>query len=142
MAHDYGLSVKHPREHTPWSGEPIRLERPFKRVILVNPEDCKDKITVSHIENRLQGTGWFEWEALLARWLVEAIVEAINNGENEADVTKLFTCELQGEDRWGSFSKSQERVIDFIMGRLFEGLEEDDEVMRVRIIKKAICNQA
>lgn len=138
MAHNYGLS-SNVKEYTPWSGQPIRTEKNYKRVILVNVEDCRDRITVSHVEERLQGTGWFEWEALLAHWLVEAIVEAIRNGEKEADISKLFTCELQGEDKLGSFTKSQERVIDFIMGRLFERIQEDNEMMRVRIIEKSIC---
>lgn len=140
MAHDYGLEQV-VMKYTPWSGEPIRQEKTYKKVILVNAGDCKDKITVSHVRERLQGTGWFEWGDLLAHWLVEAIVEAINNGENEADISKLFTCELKGEDKLGFFSKSQEMVISFLMGRLFECLEEDDEVMRVRIIEKSICNQ-
>lgn len=138
MAHDYGLK-ENTIEKTPFSGKPIRLEKPYKKVILVNVEDCENRITVSHVRERLQGTSWFEWEDLLAHWLVEAIVEAINNGEKEADISKLFTCDLQGEDRWGFFTKPQNFVIDFLMGRLFECLEEDDNVMRVRIIEKSIC---
>ena len=141
MAHNYGLD-ENVRYHTPLSGEPIRQEKTYKKVILVNADDCKDRITVSHVRERLQGTGWFEWEDLLAHWLVEAIVDCFNNGEKEADISKLFTCELQGEDRLGFFTKPQNMVIDFLMGRLFETIEESDEVMRVRIIEKAIYNQA
>lgn len=141
MAHNYDLD-ENVRYYTTLSGEPIRLEKPYKKVILVNVEDCENRITVSHVRERLHGTSWFEWENLLAHWLVEAIVESINNGEKEADISKLFTCELQGEDRLGFFTKPQNMVIDFLMGRLFETIEENDEVMRVRIIEKAICNQA
>lgn len=141
MAHDYGLK-ENIQYHTPLSGEPIRLKKPYKKVILVNVEDCKDRITVSHVRERLQGVGWKAWEDVLAHWLVEAIVQAIINGEKEADISKLFTCELQKEDRLGLFTKPQNLVIDFLMGRLFECLEEDDKVMRVRIIEKSICNQA
>ena len=137
MAHDYGLK-ENIRYHTPLSGEPIRLKKPYKKVILVNVEDCKDRITVSHVRERLQGVGCKEWEDVLAHWLVEAIVQAILNGEKEADISKLFTCELQREDRLGLFTKPQNLVIDFLMGRLFECLEEDDNVMRVRIIERAI----
>lgn len=141
MAHNYGLD-ENVRYHTPLSGEPIRLEKPYKKVILVNVEDCKDRITVSHVEKRLQGTGWKEWEKVLSHWLVEAIAEAIHNGEKEADISRLFTCDLQGEDKLGTFTKPQEMVVSFLMGRLFECIYEDDEVMRVRIIEKSICNQA
>lgn len=139
MEHNYGLS-EHAVRHTPWSGDPIRVEKPYKKVILANAEDCKDRITVSHVRARLQGMGWFEWENLLANWLVEAVVEALNKGETQADVTKLFTCDLLGEDRIGQWTKTQEMVVDFLMGRLFECLEEDENVMRVRIIEKAISN--
>ena len=139
MAHDYGLK-ENIQERTPITGEPIRIkERPYKKVILVNVNDCIDKITVLHVTGRLGGLSWFEWEHLLANWLVEAIVEAIDNGKEEADISKLFTCDLQGEDGFGFFRKSQEQVVDFLMGRLFECVEEDDEVMCVRIIKKSIC---
>lgn len=138
MAHNYGLNES-VREYTPYTGEPIRVERPYKKVILVNGGDCKDQITVWHVCHRLQGTGWFEWEDLLAHWLVQAVVDAVEDGKEEADISKLFTCDLQGEDRHGMFIKTQERVIDFLMGRLFECLYEDDEVMRVRIIEKSIC---
>lgn len=138
MAHDYGLEEK-VSEMTPFSCKPIRIEKPYKKVILVNVEDCKDRITVSHVRERLQGVGWKAWEDVLAHWLVEAIVQAILNDEKEADISKLFTCELQKEDRLGLFTKPQNLVIDFLMGRLFECLEEDNNVMRVRIIEKSIC---
>lgn len=140
MAHDYGLKASICEYTT--NGKPIRVERPYKNVILVNVGDCKDRITVSHVRERLQGTGKKEWEAALSNWLVKAIVEAIRNGEEEADITKLFSCDLQVDDKFGSFTKPQEMVINFLMGRLFECLEEDDNVMRVRIIEKAIYNQA
>lgn len=138
MAHNYGLNES-VREFTSYSGKPIRIEKPYKKVILVNVADCKDRITVWNVCYRLQGIGWFDWKDLLAHWLVQAVVDAVENGKEEADISKLFTCELRGEDRYGMFTKTQERVIDFLMGRLFECLYDDGHVMRVRIIEKAIC---
>lgn len=138
MAHNYGLN-ENVREYTPYTGNPIRVERPYKKVMLVNVGDCKDRITVWHVCHQLHGTGWFEWEDLLAHWLVQAVVDAIEDGEGEADISKLFTCDLQGEDRIGMFTKRQEKVVDFLMGRLFECIDDDGEVMRVCIIEKAIC---
>lgn len=137
MAHDYGLR-KSVWEYTPYRGEPIRVERPYKKVILVNAEDCKDRITVGHVCNCLLGTGWYEWENLLAHWLVQAVVDAVEDGKVAANISKLFTCDLLGEDRIGMFGKKQERVIDFLMGRLFECIYEDDDVMCVRITEKSI----
>ena len=137
--HNYGLE-NHVVQTTPFSGESIRVEKPYKKVILTNVAECENRITVDHVRHRLMGMRWFEWEDLLSHWLVEAIVEAIRTGKTEADITKMFTCELLGEDKIGDFSKPQEEVIDFIMGRLFECLEEDDEMMRVRIIEKSIID--
>ena len=137
--HNYGLD-EHVIQYTRWSGDPIRIEKPYKRVTLVNVGDCKDRITVNHVRSRLMGMGWFEWENLLSNWLVAAVVEAIRNGKTEADITKLFTCDLLGEDRIGQWTKPQENVVDFLMGRLFECLEEDENEMRVRIIDKSICD--
>jgi len=138
MAHNYGLRDA-VEEYTPLTGKPIRLDKPYKKVILINAEDCKDRITVFHVTRCLAGSGWFEWEHLLAYWLVEAIVEALNSGETEADISKLFTCDMRGEDFLGEFNRCQKLVIDFLMGRLFECIEENEQVMRVRIIEKAIC---
>ena len=138
MEHNYGLKA-HVVQYTPWSGDPIRVEKPYKKVILVNVEDCKDRITTDHVRTRLQGMGWFEWEDLLANWLVTAVVEALKKGKTEADVTKLFNCDLRGEDRIGQWTKPQNMVVNFLMGRLFECLEEDENEMRVRITEKAIC---
>lgn len=138
MEHNYGIN-QDVAEKTPITGQPIRLEKPYKKVILVNVADCKNKITVAHVTKRLQGTSWYEWEELLAQWLVRAIVEAIQNGQTEADITKMFSCDLQGEDHLGPFFKKQEMIIPFLMGRLFECVTEDDKLMRVRIIKKSIC---
>lgn len=138
MAHNYGLN-ENVRMYTPYSGKPIRIERPYKKVMLVNVGDCKDRITIWHVCHRLQGIGWFEWEDLLAHWLVQAVVDAVQEGKEEADISQLFTCDLRGDDYMGEFVKSQEKVIDFLMGRLFECIYDDGDVMQVRITEKSIC---
>lgn len=137
MAHDYGIGRIPVREYS-IRGTAFWEKRPYKKVSMINPKDCKDRITVEHLRERLMGTGWFEWETLLSTWLVEDIVEAINNDSEEADISRIFSIELQGEDEFGTFAKPQDRVIDFLMGRLFECVEETDDVLRVRIIEKAI----
>lgn len=139
MAHDYGLGVCYIKEYTTAGENPTWVKKPYKRVLLVNVNECKNRITVSHVLKRLDGMGYKEWEELLTRWLVEAVVEAIHDGKEEADISKMFSCDLHGHDHWGTFCKEQNRVIDFLMGRLFECITEDDEVMRVRIIEKSIC---
>lgn len=137
MAHNYGLGESYIKEYTAGE-EPTWVKKPYKRVLLVNVNECKDRLTASHVLKRLDGMGYKEWEELLTRWLVEAVVAAIRDGKDEADISKMFSCDLHGHDHWGPFCKEQNRVIDFLMGRLFECIAEDDEVMRVRIIEKAI----
>lgn len=137
-AHDYELD-ENVQKYTRY-GNPLMREKAYpKKVLLTNVEECKDRITVSHVRIKLLYMGWAEWEQLMANELVKIIVDAINNGEKEADITKLFACELFGEDQLGAFGKSQESVVDFLFGRLFEVLDEDNEVMHVRIIESAIA---
>lgn len=137
MAHDYGLDGEVNFGEFAYFGH-IWEEKPGKHVTLVNVRECQERITVSHVRECLEDIGLFVWKDLLALWLVEAIVKAIDNGQEEADISKLFTCELHGSDNLGPLYKSQERVICFLMGRLFECLEENDEMMRVRIIQRCI----
>lgn len=137
-AHDYEVDEK-VQKYTRY-GNPLMREKTYpKKVLLTNVEECKDRLTVFHVRIKLIGMGWAEWEMLMANELVKIVVDAINNGEKEADITKLFACELFGEDQLGTFGKSQSSVSDFLLGRLFEVIEEDDEVMRVRIIETAIA---
>ena len=137
-AHNYGVD-ENVRKYTRY-GNPLVMEKTYpKKVVMTNVEECKDRITTIHVRIKLIGMGWAEWEDLFSNELVKIIVDAINNDEKEADITKLFACELFGEDRLGSFWKSQESVVDFLLGRLFEVLDEDNEVMHVRIIESAIA---
>lgn len=136
--HDYGLSKK-VEETTPWSRTSIREEKPYKTVILVNVDECRDRITVEKVRKSLIGeTGWECGQTLLAKWLVEAIVGAINNGEDEADITKLFTCNLRGENMFGTYIRPQVWVINILMAHLFKCVEENDKMMRVCISEEVI----
>lgn len=137
-AHDYELD-ENVQKYTRY-GNPLMREKPYiKKVLLMNVEECKDRLTVSHVRIKLLCMGWSEWECLISNELVKIVVDAINNGEKEANITKIFACELFGEDKIGEFGKSQSSVVDFLLGRLFEVVDEDDEVMRVRIIEAAIA---
>lgn len=130
--HNYGII-------TIENEEKYRREMPYKKVVLVNVADCIDRITVNHVYTCLNGMGGRIWQYLLANWLVSSIEESIKNGKAEADISKMFTADLLVDDEFGHYEKKQMMVVDFLMGRLFECLEEDDDVMKVRIIKKAIC---
>lgn len=111
-SHDYGWEVK-----------------PFKRVILTNVKDCENKISVLSVAALWQGTGHYEWELLLAANFVRSIVEALENDENEADISKIFGCELHAS-RGRVFSQEQiyKHIIPF-----FDIKSETDEELRLAI---------
>lgn len=64
--------------------------KPFKKVTLVNPKDCENRIDLMGLVAIWRGTGHSEWEFLLAYWFIKAVLEALNNGEDEADISMMF----------------------------------------------------
>lgn len=69
-------------------------DKPFKKVTLVNPKDCENKINLIGMMSRWRGTGHGEWEALLAWWFVDAVVNALKSESDEADISALFDRDL------------------------------------------------
>ena len=125
--HNYGLEEVYSK-YT-FSGKPIMNQKPFeKRVLVINLEECENRITVREVRNRLMGSGWSEWEVLLANMLVERIANSIENDLDEADITDIFSCELYGESfSGGSFTKPQSKVQEFLLGRIFCIAEDNAE---------------
>lgn len=85
--HDYGLSILDNALSTENYGWYIK---PFKKVILTNPRECENKITVLGLVSEWKNTGHSEWEYLLAGWFIQSILEAKKNGLEQADITGLF----------------------------------------------------
>lgn len=73
-----------------------------RHFILTNPEAIKD-FHVAPFASNFRNTGHYEWEVLIAMWLLEAARKAIDEG-GECDVSKVFNVTLlarpkrQGED--------------------------------------------
>ena len=112
--HDYGWSVPDPSH---------------KKVILVNPLDCKEKISLMGLVSAWRGTGHSEWEAILAHMFILSVLNAIESGENEADITLLFNRDFTAsKDR--VFTKEQ--VYNHLIG-WFDIVEETDEVLKLKI---------
>lgn len=106
-----------------------RKRRSFKKVTLTNANDCKDKITVLAVQSALRGTGHVEWECLIAVDLVAAIVEALDKNSNEADISRIFSCDLlASRDR----VFSQKDIYDHVIP-LFEIVGETDKELRLAI---------
>lgn len=99
-----------------------------KKVILVNPDDCREKINGMGLISIWRGTGHSEWEALLAKWFIEAVKTAIENGEKEADITHMFNRDfLASKNR--VFTKEQ--VYDHLI-KWFSIVKDSDEELKVR----------
>lgn len=99
-----------------------------KKVVLCNPEECKEKISVYGMMSRWRGTGHFEWEAVLSGWFVKAVIDSIENEAHEADITHLFN-----RDFFASCKKkfTQKQVYDHLI-KSFD-IVEDDELLKLRI---------
>lgn len=127
MQHNYGL------DKIMGSGV-IGVKSPFKKVILVNPEDAREKITVSGICRRLMGLGKFEWEEAEAVFLVRAILDAFEAKATVADISVMFSGDLIRVDRIGTERVYQENVAKFLIERLFEKVYEDENELRLKLV--------
>ena len=100
-----------------------------KKVILTNPLDCKEKVSLMGMVSAWRGTGHSEWEALLGGWFIKAVIDAIENDSQEADITHLFNRDfLASRDR--VFTKNQ--VYKHLI-KWFDIVEENNEALRLRV---------
>lgn len=100
-----------------------------KKVILTNPRDCKEKICLMGMVSAWRGTGHSEWEALLGGWFIQAVLDALENDADEADITHLFNRDLlASNDR--IFTKDQ--VYDHLI-KWFDIVEETEDTLKLRI---------
>lgn len=100
-----------------------------KKVILTNPRDCKEKISLMGMVSAWRGTGHSEWEALLGAWFIQAVLDALENDADEADITHMFNRDLlASNDR--IFTKDQ--VYDHLI-KWFDIVEETKDTMKLRI---------
>ena len=127
--HDYGLNkLEEYRATLGWR------HKPFKKVTLTNVRIAKNRITVDKVAKRLEGCLICkEFERKLAYWLVKAIVEAVEKGESTADITQLFSCEMEAEDRIGKFVLRQKSIQNMLMNKLFVRCSETDEEFWVKL---------
>ena len=108
-------------------------EEPARKVILTNPEALKDFSLMSLVSG-FRGTGHAEWEFLLGAWLLEAVGEAIETG-NECDITIVFNTNFlaapkkEGDD-YRRFTKQQ--VYDHII-KFFTIQEENQEFLKIAV---------
>ena len=101
--------------------------RPFKRVILVNPFECRN-IQRRSLEEAWAGTGHLEWELLLMEWFAQAIRKARDEQEKEADISALFNKDFTSEN---GLTYSREQVYRHLLPS-FEVISETEEELRLR----------
>ena len=105
------------------------IDQEYKKVFLTNPHECKEKISVTMLISAWRGTGHSEWEFLMAGWFVKAVVEAIEKGYPEAEITPIFNRDFLAS-RGRVFTKEQ--VYNHII-RFFDIVEDTDDVLKLKL---------
>lgn len=113
MSHNYGWETK---------------EENTKKVILVNPKDCEERISLIRVMAAWRGTGHTEWEAILAGLFVNAVVEALSKDEEEADITNVFNRDYKAA---GGRSFTKEQVYDHLIN-WFDIVEETETILKLK----------
>ena len=102
--------------------------KPCKTIILVNPLDCENNITVSDLASKWSGTGHLAWEYLLSDWFVRTVVYAIETNKQEINITHVFNKDLY---TLSGRKFSMEAIFNHLMPS-FEIVEESAAELRVR----------
>lgn len=100
-----------------------------KKVILVNPKACEEKITLTSMMAVWRGTGHSEWEAILAGLFVNAVVEALSKDEEEADITNLFNRDYKAA---GGRRFTKEQVYDHLI-KWFDIVKESKTTLKLKL---------
>ena len=105
--------------------------RRHKKVTLCDV--CVSKgASVNNIRDALMGMGLCEWRTYMGYLFSQAVLSALERGEDVADITKMFSCDLVGvDDKLGEITKSQAEVCTFLKEKLFKVVSENDEELKV-----------
>ncbi|MFR2534537.1 MAG: hypothetical protein ACLTEH_03335 [Clostridia bacterium] len=125
---DYGLDmlvfVLLRSENYGWSDP-----KPFKKVTLVNAKDCENKISLMGLVSAWSGTGHSEWEFLLAGLFLCAVLDALENESNEADISMLFDHDLLARD---GRMFTQEQIYAHLIP-WFEIIKDTDDALNLKL---------
>jgi hypothetical protein len=70
------------------------IVKPDKKFMLSNPHDYKGRINLSSLVSCWRETGHSEWEYLLSAWLIYSVIDALEKGNEHADISILFSRDL------------------------------------------------
>ncbi len=104
-----------------------------KNVLLVNPMDSKEKISVEIMRKKWSKVGCNEWAEELAVVFVRLVVNAIQCDAEEADITNLFNRDLitwkkDGHDEEKIFAKQR---LYYYLIKYFNIVEETNDVLKL-----------
>ena len=99
-----------------------------KKVILTNPWDCRNKINLKGMIAKWKGTGHIEWEFILAGLFIHDVVNAIENDDQEADLTFMFNLDFH--DKNGNTFTAQQ-VYDHLI-KSFTIVDETDTELKLK----------
>ena len=124
--YDYGmgiLDVALRSKDFGWDSKPLT-----KKYILTNVKECENRVNVMGLVSAWRGTGHSEWEYLLAGVFMGIVLEALEKGEEQADITILFSRDLLAS---GGRKFEQEDVYNHLIKSFNIVDENDDEVYLV-----------
>ena len=96
-------------------------------VTLCNVDQCSGYSTFDLI-SAFRGTGKVEFEWAMAKLFLESVQEALESGKTEADISTLFSVDMQADN--SSFTADQ--IFDHII-KWFEIVDQSEGSMKVRL---------
>lgn len=107
---------------------------PHKKVVMTNVRTCKNRITVNKIAERLSKWKCPQLERMLAVWLTEAVVKAINENQSTADISKMFNIQVAIYTNFGyAGTLPREAISAMLFENLFTKIDENDEQITVKL---------
>lgn len=127
--HDYGLRKNEQLiESYHWK------KVPHKKVILSNVKMCEKRITVDKIAKWLRDWKCPQLERTEAFWLTEAVVKAIENNQQTADISQMFNIQVAIYTSIGyAGTLPREAIATMLYDKLFKKIDENDEQITVKL---------
>lgn len=119
-----------------WYAE-VRKHKPvkLKDVIICKPVTCKD------VALTIEGMGLTQWETYMSHIWSEAVLKALERGDEMADVTRMFSCDLVKIDEHGPYTKFQREISHHLMQKLFKTVKETEEEMIVSLRREVFVTK-
>lgn len=108
------------------------VRRQHKIVTLCDVHRCKG-VTCNDIVQALEGIGLKEWGTYMSHIFSQAVLAALEKREKNADITRMYSCDLFGVDEQNDYNKEQKDICAFLNQKLFNVISETDDELKVVI---------